>query len=166
MLNYLLNCFILFIPVFLWDLLLYKKLPSLYQPQKWDRIPKALDIAENVFRFLTFFVPLNMKLEIRTQNQIAGLVLYCIGLAVYGFSWIIQIFHTRIAWSGHPALITAPAYTAVVWLLGIFLMGTHTFIEIPHGHSMYLSIILIFGALHTGHAFLVVKKERLARFYK
>jgi len=159
MMNYLLNCFILFIPVFLWNALLYKQLPPLYQPDRWNKIPKTLDIAETVFRFLVFFAPLGMKLEFTTRGQIIGLFLYFAGVVLYGLSWIIQIFHTKITFSKYPVFVTAPASTTITWLIGIFLIGEHTFIDIPYIHLTYFLIILIFVFLHTCHAFLILQKE-------
>jgi len=157
--NYLLNCFILFIPVLLCNALWYNKLPPPYQPPRWNKIPKALDIAENVFRFLVFLLPLNMKIELKTQNQSVGLFLYLLGLVVYGSSWIIQIFHTKIAWSTYPVFAMAPAFTTIIWLLGVYFIGENTFIGIPYIHLAYFLIILAFVVLHTYHAFLIVKKE-------
>ena len=79
--NYL-SCILLLVPVFIWNALLYRKLPAPYQNAIWDKIAKTLNILGNIFRIIVIFIPISLKLQIDTPAQKAGLILYYIGLVL------------------------------------------------------------------------------------
>lgn len=58
------NGFLLLIPVFVINIVLYKKLPEFFKPAQWDNIPKYVPIAENIFRYLSFLLPMIMIIGI------------------------------------------------------------------------------------------------------
>lgn len=80
----LLNCFTLLIPILLLNVLYADKLPAAYQMDFfWEDIPWYIAIIENVSRIVVFVLPLILKLEFKSQQQKAGLVIYIIGLLLY-----------------------------------------------------------------------------------
>ena len=158
MMHYLLNGFLFFIPVFIWNAVLFKKLPEFYQPSSWDNIPKALDVSENIFRFLSFFTPVLFKIDFSTGSQVLGLILYIAGIFIYFTSWILQIMFRERALSKRLFFRAAPAYTTVIWLTGIGLIGKYTFI--PNVQKLYFIIMSVFVVVHTCHSFIIWKKQQ------
>jgi len=158
--EYFRNCFLLFIPVLVWNILLYKRLPEFYQAEKWDAIPGLLDKAENLFRFFAFALPLGLRLEISGTVELYGLVLYVIGVLVYFVSWFIQIRFpdSRLAGTGFSRM--APAWTTIVWLVGIGLIGRSNFFGIRNGTVLYLAVVVTFVSIHTYHAWYVWKANQ------
>ncbi|HPG41981.1 MAG TPA: hypothetical protein PLP19_17080 [bacterium] len=154
--NYL-PCILLLAPVFIWNALLYSKLPAPYQKAIWDKVPKSLDILENVFRIIVFFIPIFMKLQIDTPAQKAGLILYCIGIVIYFLSWYMQIKYPASAWSASMWGFIAPAYTTIIWFTGIALIGQELLIKKTWWYGSYFLFILFFVIIHTCHAVYVYR---------
>jgi hypothetical protein len=155
MLKYLFNGFLLFLPVFLWNAVLFKKLPPYYQPQSWDRIPKGLDAAENILRILTFLLPLLFSIGFRTKVQIAGWILYLAGLTLYFVSWVVQINGKNNRWHKGLLFRTAPAFTTIFWLTGIGLAGGVSWLPWFDYRRVYFPVMMAFTAVHLVHACLV-----------
>jgi hypothetical protein len=151
------TCFLLFIPVFIWNLILYKKLPEKFQKNIWDKIPKYVNTCENILRFITFFFPIFLKLEITNSFQIIGGFLYIIGIAVYFLSWIFQIKYPASKWSESIFGFMAPAYTTIIWLTGISLIGQKLIFDFPYIFILYLIFAVLFVFIHTFHSFYVFK---------
>ncbi len=154
--HYLLNCFLLFIPVFIWNMVFFKKLSISYQKAIWDKIPKSIKITENTLRIGTFIIPLIFSLNFNSSIEYLGLFIYCIGLIGYFLSWILQIKYTESKWSKSLFGFMAPAYSSFVWLLGIDLIGKETTVDIPCISDIYF-VIIFFVAVHSFHAYLVYK---------
>ena len=157
MMQYLLNGFLFFIPVFIWNAIFYKKLPEFYQTAVWDNIPKVLDVTENILRFSSFLIPLLFRIDFSTNSQRIGLVLYLAGIIVYFSSWLIQIIFKDKKFSGVLLLRAAPAYTTIIWLMGIGLIGKHAFL--PNIRKIYIPAIAAFVVVHTFHSYIVWKKS-------
>jgi len=155
MTDYLLNCFLLFIPVFIWNAVFFKKLPDYYQPAVWDRIPKALDVSENILRYLSFFIPILFRIDFGTGVQVTGLVLYLAGLAVYFTSWVVQMNRKHGRVSKSPVFRMAPAYTTSIWLTGIGLIGRQS--PVAHLRTAWFLIMAAFIIVHTYHSYLVYR---------
>jgi len=89
--KYLLNCFILLIPIFLWNIILVDYLPKTYSPEIfWKDIPKLIGYSENILRIVVFVLPVIMIFALKTKLQRIGLLIYLTGLIVYLLSWIIN----------------------------------------------------------------------------
>jgi len=162
-LHFALNCFLLFIPVFIWNAALYRKLPSGYQKPAWDEIPRWIAISENVLRIIVFILPLFLRLSLTLPVQRAGLILYGCGILLYFLSWLIPIRAPESRWSRSGPGFTAPAYTTILWLAGIMLMGQETTVGLPYEFFMYGIVCLLFWAVHTGHAWLVFRQQSRQR---
>ena len=155
-LNYALNCFILVLPVFLWNILFATSLPRGYSMEFfWQDIPPAIGTTENALRILVFFLPLLMPLTVKTAGQKTGLGFYLVGLAMYFLSWILQIYAPNSAWSQSVLGFLAPAYTTMVWFVGIGLVGNRLFVKVPYRPIVYILLSAAFVVVHTTHAYIV-----------
>lgn len=155
-LQYALNCFILLIPIFLWNIFFATSLPRGYSIEFfWKDIPPIVGTTENILRIIAFFLPLLMPLTIKTTSQKIGLGIYLAGVAIYFLSWIMQIYYPDSAWSSSLFGFLAPAYTTIIWLIGIGLIGNKLFIKIPYHPIIYIAISAVFVFVHTTHAYIV-----------
>ena len=155
-LKYASNCFILVIPIFLWNILFAASLPRGYSMEFfWEDIPPIIGITENVLRIVVFFLPLLMPLTIKSTGQKIGLGIYLVGLAIYFLSWIMQIYYPDSTWSGSLLGFLAPAYTTIIWFIGIGFIGNKLFIKIPYKPIIYMAISAVFVFVHTTHAYIV-----------
>lgn len=155
-LQYALNCFILLIPIFLWNILFATSLPRGYSIEFfWKDIPPIVGTTENILRIIAFFLPLLMPLTIKTTSQKIGLGIYLAGVAIYFLSWIMQIYYPDSTWSSSLFGFLAPAYTTIIWLIGIGLIGNKLFIKIPYHPIIYITISAVFVFVHTTHAYIV-----------
>ncbi len=156
MLNYLCNCFLLLIPILLLNWLCVPKLPLPYQKVFfWKDIPSYIKIIENSSRILISIFPFILKLEFKTTLQIAGLEIYMIGLIAYSLSWFILIRYPQSGWSKSIWGFAAPAYTPILWLTGIALIGIHPFLDIPYHFSLYIILSFIFVCSHIMHTYII-----------
>lgn len=161
MLHYFLNCFLLFIPVFLWNIFLTKRLPvSFSKAVFWKDIPKWVSAPENILRLAVFVLPVMMPLAAHTEAQEIGWCVYAAGLLLYFASWMMQIYRAQSVWSRSAAGFLAPAYTSVFWLAGIGLIGSETFVAIPYHAVVYWTLAVLFTAFHTLHAYVVFARVR------
>ncbi len=155
-LKYASNCFILIIPILLWNILFAASLPigysrSFFEP---DILP-IIGTTENILRIIVFFLPLLMPLTIKINSQKIGLGIYLMGLAIYFLSWIMQIYYPDSNWSSSLFGFLAPAYTTIIWFIGIGLIGNKLFIKIPYKPIIYIAISAVFVVVHTTHAYIV-----------
>ena len=152
MLHFLSSCFWLLIPAFLWNLLLWRYLPPEFQKETWDDIPRWLSLMENAARIIVFLFSAVLLLQVRTAVQVAGLAMYGAGSLVYFASWIPQIRHPGGRWSRSLPGFCAPAYTPLVWLAGIALMGQRMLFDVWYRFWIYILLSVAFVGLHTFHA--------------
>lgn len=157
--KYLANCFLLLLPIFLWNLVLYDSLPKGFSaPIFWLDIPPIITYGENALRILLFGLPLVMILSVKTKQEKIGLSLYLVGTLLYFSSWIILIVSPESAWSTSLLGFMAPAYTPLLWLIGIGLIGNRSFIGLPRPSLIYLMATTLFVLFHSLHTYLVFQK--------
>lgn len=155
-LEYALSCFLLLVPILLWNVFLAGSLPRGYSVEVfWNDIPQAVGLPENFLRVLVFALPLLMPLRVKTKRQRLGLVIYLTGVAFYFMSWVMQIRAPTSTWSSSALGFTAPAYTTAIWLVGIGLIGDRLFLRFPYRPTLYITIAMAFVAIHTAHAHIV-----------
>lgn len=155
-LKYVSNCFILLIPILMWNILFVTSLPRGYSREFfWQDIPSIIVITENILRIIVFFLPLLMPLRIKIAGQKIGLGIYLVGLGIYFLSWIMQIYYPDSTWSSSLFGFLAPAYITIIWLIGIGLIGNKLFIKIPYKPIIYIAISAVFVFVHTAHAYIV-----------
>jgi len=153
-LGYLFNCFWLLVPILAFNLLFSRQLPSAYQVDVfWEDISKTISVPENVLRALVMILPVFMRLRLSKPGQKLGLGIYLTGMAVYFASWAVLIVSPQCAWSTSEIGFLAPAYTPIVWLVGIGLIGDELqFSRAPFHPWMYWTLSALFLLFHNLHA--------------
>jgi len=160
-LPYFQNCFLLILPILLWNAIFFKLLPPPFKKETfWHNIPSYIRIPENILRIVVFLCPLLMKFSVAEPYQKLGLILYIFGVCLYFWSWIMHIYFPQSAWSKSIFGFAAPAYTTIIWFVGIGLAGSSLFIKIPYHYSIYLVISALFVIFHTSHAYIVYSKSK------
>lgn len=154
------NGFIPIIPVLLWNMILAKKLPPTFQAKTFDKnIPRFLLIGENVFRIIIFILPLFLQIDIHSKYGLSGLIVYLTGVILYFISWLILIIVPDSAWSKSVYGFTAPAYTPLIWMLGLSLMFDSFYFKIPYVAWEYAVPAFVMICFHFSHARLAYKKH-------
>jgi len=157
LLPYLSNAFLLLLPILAFNVLFMRFLPHDYQVNVfWKEIPAWIAITENLLRVPVFLLPLVMRLRISTPSQKLGLGLYVAGSLVYFVAWGAQILFPMTAWSTSMVGFMAPAFTPVLFLVGIGLIGdTLTLPKVPYKPWVYWGLSGAFMVFHNVHAGLV-----------
>lgn len=159
MTKYLKNCFLLLVPILLWNVFLAGKLPPAFQPAIfWHEIPSWISIPENILRIIVMVLPAFMILSFQSKQQKAGLVIYLAGTLVYFASWLALIIYPESTWSQSASGFLAPAYTTIFWFTGIGLIGSDTFFKKRLYPTIYLGLALLFVLFHSAHAWFVFKR--------
>ena len=71
--KYFFSCFLLIIPILLWDFIFQDKLPKAYQPEIFrNNIPSFLAYGENILRIILFVFIFLMPLKISTDTKKKG----------------------------------------------------------------------------------------------
>ena len=136
-----LNCFWLLLPVFVWNGALTSRLPQAGF-QSDAGVPQPILMAEWLLRIAVFVWPLFLPLRWHSRQNRVGLILYGVGLVIYCTSWLPLIYLPEAAWSTSAAGLLAPAYTPLIWLAGIALVG---------GSWPYGALSLLFVVAHLYH---------------
>jgi uncharacterized membrane protein len=158
--NYLVNCLLLLLPIMAWNLIFASQLPWAYSEEVFSKnIPFFITSGENIFRLIVFILPVLMPLKIETQNQKVGLWLYIIGTAIYFLSWLAQMYFPQSVWSLSAWGFLAPAYTPLIWLVGIGLIGGTLYFSSPYQSWMYIVLSIIFIGFHLSHAMTVYSRD-------
>jgi hypothetical protein len=135
-----------------WNWFLADKLPRAYAAEIFDHnIPSFIVNGENIFRAIVFILPLLMPLRIETPTQKLGLWLNISGTLVYFLSWLAQIYFPQSAWSLSAFGFLAPAYTPLIWLTGIGLIGNTFHFQSSYRSWMYIATAVIFIGFHLAH---------------
>lgn len=154
--NYLLNCLLLLLPIMAWNLIFASKLPWAYSGEVFDKnIPSFIVSGENIFRSIVFILPILMPIKIETQSQKLGLWLYVAGTAIYFIAWLAQMYFPQSVWSLSAWGFLAPAYTPLIWLIGIGLIGNVLHFSSPYRAWMYIVASVVFVGFHLSHALTV-----------
>ena len=158
--HYLLNCALLLLPIMAWNIAFANKLPRLYAADIFEKdIPTFITLGENIFRLIIFILPLLMPIRIATPLQGLGLALYIAGTLIYFLSWLAQMHFPQSVWSLSIFGSLAPAYTPLIWLIGIGLIGRSLYFASSYRSWMYIALSLVFVAFHLSHTFTVYQRS-------
>ncbi|MEJ2637458.1 MAG: hypothetical protein P8184_19490 [Calditrichia bacterium] len=135
-----LNCFLLIVPPLLWNFAFTSRLPKQYASD--EGISPSLLHLENMLQILVFGFPVLLPLQFGNPLRLTGFMVYAAGLLVYFASWIMQINFRHSGWSRSAAGLLAPAYTPLIWFIGIALIGQSW---------IYFAISVAFTAVHLRH---------------
>lgn len=157
--KYLLNCFLLLIPLFLWNIILVGCLPETYSSEIfWKDIPNWIGYSENILRIIAFAIPVIMIFSLKTRFQKIGFSIYLAGIFIYFLSWAFVIIYPQSNWSTSLIGFMAPAYTTIVFFVGIGLIGNKAFFNIPYLSLIYIGLSILFVAFHTTHTYIVFQR--------
>jgi len=128
-------------PILVWNAIFSSKLT--HPTFEFDEtIPQWVLLTENVVRLAVMILPLFMPLRWDTPQSQIEMVVYWLGVLVYFASWIPLIVAPDSAWSNSLIGFLAPAYTPLIWLVGIGLIA---------GWWPYLILSVIFVGIHLRH---------------
>ncbi|MCX2764697.1 hypothetical protein [Aquimarina muelleri] len=157
--KYLSTCFLLLISIFIWNIVFINYLPKGYgNDALWEDIPLLIKYSENISKVIVLALPAIMVLSLKTKLQKIGFIIYCIGLALYFLSWIVMIVCPNCNWSESLIGFMAPAYTTIIWFVGIGLIGNQSFFKIKYLPALYISLSVFFVIIHSLHAYIVFHK--------
>lgn len=157
--KYLSNCFLLLIPILVWNIVLTPYLPAKFSPKIfWNNIPTWITIGENTFRTVIMILPAILVLSVKENKGRIGLIIYLFGTLIYFFSWLTLIFYPDSDWSRSVWGFMAPAYTPIIWLIGIGLIGNKSFFPIKNTTVIYTILSTLFIFFHLMHALIVYER--------
>ena len=154
--HYALSCGLLLIPAIAWNLAFTSKLmPASAMTEFWRDIPGALVFVENLLRALVFGLPFAMPLQIATKTEWRALLVFGLGTLVYFASWLALMVWPHTAWSTSALGSLAPAYTPLLWLPSLAILGKRLFWGHFYRWWMYLLVCIGFLFAHITHAAIV-----------
>ncbi|KAA3637301.1 MAG: hypothetical protein DWQ02_06985 [Bacteroidetes bacterium] len=114
------NHFLFLIPILLWNILLFSKLPMDHFN---GTAPQWVLIIENIFRGGAML--LLLLLPVNTKNKLfrSGLMVFIVGILIYFASWLWLIWFPESAAAQSAWLRFAPAYTPIIWFIGLSMMS-------------------------------------------
>lgn len=150
--------FILIAPILVWNLIFASKLPPIYRhkPSKTGTL-RFLSVSEQIFRYIIFLSTLFMRTDVSTVAGKAGLVCYLTGITIYLLSWLPQLFRPVSRWSTSSAGFLAPAYTPLVWLVGVSLMVNSYLFRLRYTPWHYIVPSIIFSIFHVSSMYRIYK---------
>ncbi len=121
----------------------------------WRDIPTPLVWIENALRMLVFTLPFAMPLQIATKTQRCAFKVFMLGTLVYFASWLALMYLPESAWSLSMLGSFGPAYTPMLWLPALAVLGKRLFWGNFYRSWMYLLLCIGFLAAHITHVAIV-----------
>jgi len=154
--KYFFSCFLLTIPILVWNLALTNKLPKAFQSDVfWNDIPSFLTYGENISRTLVFMLTLFMPLSFVTPTQKKGVILFVTGTLIYFTSWIILIYFPTSKWSNSLLGFLSPSLTPLLWLMGIGFIGQSFYFNLLYRRWVFVVVSIVFLLFHNAHTLIV-----------
>ena len=156
--NLLTNGYIAIFPILGWNILLTSKLPLAYDPKSFNsNIPLTIIIGENIFRSIIFTMPLFFKLNIIRFLK-KGLIIFSFGVALYFSSWLMLIYAPDSGLSNSILGFAAPAYTPIIWLVGLSLMVDSYYFKLAYSKWHFIIPSIAFSIFHVSHTVYVYNR--------
>ncbi|WP_425447962.1 hypothetical protein [Dethiothermospora halolimnae] len=141
------NCFLLLIPILIWNLIFTPKLTGVgYMVGAKDI--KSLKVFEEILRMAIFIIPLFMRFDTFDKYFKNHIYLFFIGVVIYFGSWLMIIYFPNSCWSTSMIGLLAPGYTPLIWLIGIGLLGNF---------KAYNYLAVLFIAIHVLSSYFKLK---------
>jgi len=154
------NGYIAIFPILVYNIIFASKLPPAYNLALFNsNIPLCIIIGENIFRSVIFFLPILFKLNIRSSLGKKGLIVFSFGLALYFSSWLILIYAPNTTWSSSIVGFTAPAYTPIIWLVGLSLMVDSYYFKLAYKKWHFILPSIAFLIFHIAHSVYVYNRN-------
>ena len=149
------NCFLFFIPVILLNILFVKYLPNCYL----ENISHIIVHIENILRIVLIALSTIMIIDIKDRFGKIGFLIYTIGVVVYFISYFILINYSDTAVVRKNMILQLSGHwSAIIWLIGIGLIGKRFFINIPYHYALYIILSIVFGIIHTYHGYILLAR--------
>ena len=149
------TCFWFFVPILVFNIAFFNKLPEPYL----RNISNPIVILETIARIITIAFSAIMAMNVHNKIGKLGLIIYLLGSIIYIFSYFIQIYFPNIVINNHMIVTLSPYWTSIIWLTGIGLIGNQLFFKIPYSPIIYIIISVIFCVIHSYHGYLCCKIE-------
>ncbi len=154
------NGFVPLIPILAWNLYFTAKLPAAYGPSTFDsNIPPVIVFGETIFRGIVFVMPLFFTLNIGSALGKVGLIIFSVGVAAYFSSWLSLIYFPQSFWSTHVLGFAAPAYTPIIWLVGLGLMADSYYFKLDYAKWHFILPAILFAIFHISHSVYVYNRH-------
>ena len=158
--RYVLSCGLLTVPALVWNLALMRFLPPALASNEFLRdIPPLVMYGESTLRIAVMVLPFLMPLEVVTVGQRLGLLLFAVGTIVYFVSWVPLMIVPQSPWSTSWLGFVAPAYTPLLWLAGLGLIGRRFYLPSPFRWWMYVGLACGFVVFHVTHTSIVYARN-------
>lgn len=154
--KYLMNGIWLPIPSLVLYWALANRLPVQFQADIFtEGIPDIVTYGEGIFRIAIYFTPLFFSIGISTTTQKQGMAWYIIGMTIYFLAWIPLIIAPNSVWSRSVVGFLAPAFTPLIWLIGIAMLGEKFCCSVRYHPIYYIGLSVIFIIFHCTHVTIV-----------
>jgi hypothetical protein len=101
-----------------------------------------------------------MRFRISAPSQKLGFALYLVGLLAYFASWAALMIFPHSLWSSSAIGFQAPAYTPILWLVGIAMVSDQLlFPKLSLQPWVYGSLSTCFLVFHNLHSHLVYSRN-------
>ena len=148
------NSFLLFIPVILINILFTKYLPEYYL----KNISHIIIPIEMVVRVILMALSTIMIIDIKDRIGKTGVIIYITGFVIYVISYFILINYSDTVVGKNMILQLSGYWTAMIWLIGIGVIGKKLFVKIPYHYTLYIVLSILFGIVHTYHGYILLTK--------
>ena len=118
------NHFLFLLPPIIWNLVFTPLLPM---DHFLGEAPFWVVLVENLFRIITFTLPLFLPVVWDHKRFRTGLKLYTVGLLLYFGSWMHLMISPDSSLAGLAVYQLAPAFTPMIWLAGMSMMSRSRF---------------------------------------
>lgn len=154
------NGYWMMLPILLWNIVFTISLPPQYSPAIfWKDIPPLLAVCENFLRIVMFVMPAFLALRLLSKPHRLGLLLYLVGSTLYYSSWLALILAPNSAWSTSRLGFMAPAYTPLIWMIGLALSADEFYFPLRYRPVYYIAPAVLFTVFHCAHAALVYSRN-------
>ena len=154
--RYVWSCGLLTVPMLVWNVVLTRFLPPALASNVFSRdIPPLVTYGENTLRIAVMVLPFLMPLDVATVGQRRGVLLFVVGTVVYFLSWVPLMIAPQSPWSTSWLGFVAPAYTPLVWLAGLGLIGRRLYVPLPFRRWVYVGLACGFVGFHVTHTSIV-----------
>jgi hypothetical protein len=140
---------------------LWSRLPRPYVDDAfWSGVPPYISVPENVLRVAAFALAALLPFGMDTRRQQRGMLVYLLGLCLYAGSYGAQILFPEAAWSQSAIGFLAPAWTPLLWFVGIGLMADDPYFPRWFRVSHFVVVATAFLAFHVAHVAIIFVRSR------
>jgi hypothetical protein len=114
---------------------------------------------EIIVRIILMALSAIMIIDIKDRVGKAGVIIYITGLIIYFVSYFVLINYSDTVIGKNMILQLSGYWTAMIWLIGIGLIGKKLFIKMPYHYVLYIVLSVLFGIIHTYHGYLLLARQ-------